>query len=185
MASERLLREANFTNATKYYVTSTAVAIGCTVVGIPFLIFVLPLVWIAKSVEYKNIRCELYERSLKVHRGWLNKIEKTIPLEKITDLAVNQGPIMRMIGVEGILVETAGQSNLAGASVNLVGIQDARGFRDAVLAQRDRMMGVHDGEDTPTPGRARTTGPDADADTLTEIRDILVRIEERLNANNS
>lgn len=178
MRDEKLILQASFANATRYYVVSTAVALTCTVVGIPFLIIILPLVWLAKSVEYKHIRCELYERSLKIHRGWLNKVEKTIPLEKITDLAVNQGPIMRWIGVEGISVETAGQSELTGGAARLVGIQDARGFRDAVLEQRDRMS-----DRAPNAEHGRATGdaaPAGDAATLTEIRDILVRIESKL-----
>jgi carboxylesterase len=39
-----------------------------------------------------------------------NKSESTVPLEKVTDLAVKQGPIMKWCEVEAISVETAGQS---------------------------------------------------------------------------
>jgi len=98
-----------------------------------------------------------------------------VPLEKITDLGQHQGPIMRHLNLQGLSVETAGQSG-PGSLVRLVGIEDTDGFRDAVLDQRDALMGR---------GQAAVAPPVAVADsgadqpnTLQEIRDSLLRIEE-------
>ena len=45
---------------------------------------------------------ELTTQSLIVRKGVWNKVERTIPLEKITDLSVAQGPIMRYCGIDRI-----------------------------------------------------------------------------------
>lgn len=178
MSDEPVLREAEFNSAVRYYVTSTAILLTLTIVGIPLLLIFLPAVYILRTIEYKHIRCTLYERTLRVKRGVLNKVEKTIPLDKITDLAITQGPIMRYCGVEAISVETAGSSSGVGAAlVFLVGIKDAKAFRDAVLDQRDRLDGVK-----PAQRAASHAQTDDATELIREIRDTLVRIEDKLSA---
>ena len=61
-----------------------------------------------------------------------------IPLEKITDMALVQGPVIRHFNIYKLTVETAGQS-APGALVALIGIVDAKKFREAVSAQRDQV----------------------------------------------
>lgn len=181
MADERVLLEAQFDSAVRYYVWSTAIVLTLTIVGIPLMLIFLPLVYVLRTIEYKHIRCTLYERTLRVKRGVLNKVEKTVPLDKITDLGITQGPIMRLCGVEAISVETAGQSSgIGSALVFLVGIRDAKGFRDAVLDQRDRLAEGHAGK---RESGASAPAPQENAGTeglLREIRDTLVRIEGKL-----
>ncbi|TVQ63855.1 MAG: PH domain-containing protein [Phycisphaerales bacterium] len=182
MSEERVLREAAFDDAVKYYVISTTIALSCTIVGIPLLLIFVPLTYLFRKIEYDNIQCTLYERTLVVKRGVFNKVEKTIPLDKITDLAIRQGPIMRLCKVEAIMVETAGQSSGIAALVFLVGIRDAKGFRNAVLKQRDRL---EDGGDEPRPTRSASSPTIGDTDNATallrDIRDSLARIEQRLD----
>lgn len=129
---------------------------------------------------YASLRVTLTSRDLKVRRGILNREEKSIPLEKITDLAVFQGPIMRHFNLEGIRVETAGQTG-AGALVSVIGIKNTYSFRDMVLAQRDR---IADSDDIPALPRrdspAATPTNDPLLHTLTAIHETLQRIEDRL-----
>ncbi len=179
MREQKILLEADFQNAARYYTIAFSAVLACTVVAIPLIIFIAPLVYIIRKIEYDRIRCFLTDRTLVVHRGVLNKREQTIPLEKITDLAIAQGPIMRMCGIEAISVETAGQSGAGGALINLVGIKDARAFRDSVLEQRDRLRGLDDDMPTPTTTTSPTT-PTIDNSVLVEIRDSLLRIERGL-----
>lgn len=76
--------------------------------------------------------------------------------------------------IRGLRVETAGQAGQnAGTEGDLVGVVDAMEFRDAVLRQRQAVLG---GEQTPAPAAA----PAGDAQLLAEIRDILARIEGKL-----
>jgi putative membrane protein len=196
-AGDRVLREAAISpNATRYQLISTAAVLGGTIVGIPLLVAVLPVTKWYFDRYYANLRVILTNRDLKVHRGILVREEKSIPLEKITDLRVYQGPIMRRMGLKGLAVETAGQTSQQGALVSVVGLEDVDGFRDAALSQRDRVsdseevLGPMDGPQRSAPsgvfgdGSARSDGPAPETamlEALTDIRDTLRRMEKHLS----
>lgn len=180
---EVILREATFDRRyVPYMLLATSIVLALTCVGLVALPFYLMLgAWLHQK-QLDRVRLVLTERSLKVERGVLNRIEKTIPLDKITDLALFQGPIMRSFELDGLRVETAGQSTAAGASlVNMIGVIDARPFREAVLAQRDALAAgtVSKGVAQVAPPVAGTAGAGG-ADVLREIRDAVLRIEKRL-----
>ena len=123
----------------------------------------------------KHMSCVLTERSLKVSRGIFVRQEQTVPLDKITDLALIEGPVMRCFDLQAMKVETAGHSS-TGALITLVGIVDARKFRDTVLRQRDAVASA--AHPAPTQGIADPLkGSD---ELLREIRDTLMRIENKL-----
>lgn len=140
MPENSVLREATFDPKVKtYFMSHTILLCIVTVVGIPLLLIVIPFGFALIQKWLDRLGCTLTTRTLEIRKGVFNKVESTIPLEKITDLQLYQGPLMRMLGIEGFRVETAGQSSVPGGSlVNMVGIVDTRGFREAVLAQRDR-----------------------------------------------
>jgi putative membrane protein len=177
--TEKVLREAAFSpRAVPYLVVPTVVVLCATLVGLPVAVVLGPLLYFYRKLQYERLRVILTSRDLKVNRGVLNREEKTIPLEKITDLAVFQGPVMRVFGVSGIRVETAGQSATGGALVTVVGIENTESFRDLVLKQRDR---ITDGDATVSSEKAaHQPAPRNDGDVLQalhEIRDALGRIE--------
>lgn len=178
---ERVLIEANITeDAVKYYTLSTLFILVVCIVTIPLIPIIVPLVYILKKIEFKRIRCTLTTRSVKINRGVFTRIEKSIPLDKITDAALTQGPIMRRFNIESIQFETAGQASV-GAAASIVGIENGRAFRDAVLKQRDIITDNHgtgSGEGAPAP--ATSEGP-----ILGEIRDALLRIEKKLDRDES
>jgi putative membrane protein len=124
------------------------------------------------------MRCALTENTLQVEKGILTRVEKTIPLEKITDLGVVQGPVMRHLGLHALSVETAGQSS-QGALVKLPGVVETREFRNAVLRQRDQLVESLSEDKRPEPPVASNAGQSSD-ELLTDIRDTLHRIEQRL-----
>lgn len=184
MADPRVLREARFNPKVKnYWLLSGSIGLFFSVVGIPLL----PIWWLvgqwATSRYLERMTCTLTERSLKVSRGILVRREMTVPLDKITDVGLVEGPVMRWMDLQAVRIETAGQST-SGAAVQLVGIENGRAFRDEVLRQRDIETGR--GTEAAAP---ESTGAGAPADTgatavlLTEIRDALLRIEARLPAN--
>lgn len=204
MRRERILQEAEFaSNVVRYHVLASVVGLAIVIVGIPLIPIVAPIVHWYYSRYYRRLRVVLTTRELKVRRGIMMIEEKSIPLEKITDLAVYQGPVMRRMGLKGIKVETAGQTSAGTALVQIVGIVDTDGFRDLVLEQRDR---IADGDTAPatTAPSAAPSAPSAAAsgaatgalagtagggaagadpvlmETVTEIRDLLRRIETAL-----
>lgn len=126
-------------------------------------------------VRYKKLRCVLTERGLSTQRGLLVVVQQNIPLDQITDITVNEGPILKLFGMLILKVETAGGSVQGGTagSVKLVAVVDALEFRDTVLRHRD-MVAAHSG---PT---GRSSEPHLDPEVLGEIRDMLLRIESTM-----
>ena len=111
-------------------------------------------------------------------------MEKTIPLDKITDMGLLQGPIMRAMDLERLTVEAAG-SSAPGALASVIGVIDARGFRDAVMKQKELLAAGKTGTEELAPAAAvgsATPGVSSDAESiqlLREIRDSLHRLEGR------
>lgn len=184
MADHRVLKEATTApNAVRYQLLALTAGLTLSIFPIPILPIAIPIAaWYWKRY-YAHLRVRLTTRELKVDRGVMIREEKSIPLEKITDLAVFQGPIMRRMGLKGIKVETAGQSSGTSALVSIVGIEDVDEFRDRVLSQRDRITDTDD-EPRALPASEPSVGGEIDRALLTavtEIRDTLARIETSLS----
>lgn len=183
VSRHKVLREASFDpKLPTYLLLSGTIVLMVLIVTIPLAVvyFVVGRFFINKYVE--RMSCTLTERTLEIRKGLINRVESTIPLEKITDLQMIQGPIMRAMGLHGFKVETAGQSAGPGSSlVSLVGIVDAPGFREAVLDQRDAQAEGR-GRATKT-SEVAAAGPSMGGDAvavLSDIRASLHRIEKSL-----
>ena len=145
-----------------------------TVVGIPLIPF-----WLLFSAWYcpeahRRMSARLTARALEIRKGVFFRTEATIPLNRITDARLHDGPLMRLNGLRGVKVETAGQSGDSGSEGDLIGVIDAPAFRDAVLAQRQKDLDA----EAPPPATSSALGGDA-LEILTQIRDILERMERR------
>ena len=150
-----------------------------TVVGILLIPF-----WLLFSRWYyreylQRISARLTAQALEIRKGVFTRKEATIPLDRITDVRLYDGPIMRHFKLRGLKVETAGQAGPdAGSEGDLIGVIGAVEFRDAILLQRQKVLDA----EQPTASLKATGGA---AEILTEIRDILARIEAqgRTDAN--
>ncbi len=153
-----------------------ALFMAVTVVGIPFIPFGLLFSRWYYPEYLRRLSARLTTQAVEIEKGVFFRKESTIPLNRITDVRLHDGPIMRRYGLRGLRVETAGQAGQsAGSEGDLIGIIDAPAMRDAILRQRQSVLG---GEGTPAPAPAAATGDDGQL--LAEIRDILARIEGKL-----
>jgi len=186
MTEPATIWEAKFDERIKAY-TLWATVLVCTVtiILIPVAIVYLIIGNWYMSRYLANLGCTLTERTLEIRKGILNKTESTIPLEKITDLQMFQGPIMRHFGLRGFKVETAGGSAATGSLVNIIGIVDAVAFRKAVLDQRDRLASGARGGATASAMTPPPPSPSFEsagvAEILGQIRDTLARIETKMD----
>ena len=176
MREETLIRQAAFdSKVCTYWLLSGALILTLTIVGIPLLLLWFPIGSVFTKRYLDRMDCLLTDKALKVRKGIMVRIEKTIPLEKITDMGMVQGPIMRHFDLYTLTIETAGQSG-QGALVSLTGIEDAKSFREAVLNQREAMSAT---SARSTPEAVRQEPFDASS-VLSEIRDSVLRIEANL-----
>lgn len=156
-----------------YYFLSGALLLAVTVVGIAFLpVWAIVGPWWADR-HYKALGLEVTDRSVVVKKGvWFRK-ELTIPLDKIQDISIHEGPLLKALGLLSLRIETAGQRNAATgqSDADLTGLLDARGMRDLILSRRDQVSVV----EAVSPTATSTT----DA-LLMDIRDSLKRLETKL-----
>ncbi|GMQ81390.1 MAG: PH domain-containing protein [Rhodothermia bacterium] len=176
MDEEKVIVRAKFNpDVRKYWLLSGVWILLVSVVGIPLLIFwwFLGMYFTGRYLE--RMECLLTEKSLIVRKGILIRVEKTVPLEKITDLGMVQGPIMRYLSIEKMTIETAGQS-AEGALISLTGIVEAGEFRKQVLNQRESLRSGSSPSELPP----ASTSDVQMVDVLVSIRDSLSRIEKKL-----
>ena len=163
-----------------YWILSSCLAFVASIVGIPLLVIWIPLAFVFAERYLKSLECVLTDRAVKLKSGVLVRMEKTIPLDKVTDLGLTQGPIMRSLGIERVTVETAGSST-PGALASIIGIVGGRDFRDAVMRQKETF-------DARGPSVSKSTASslpssssiDEQTELLREIRDSLAKIESSL-----
>jgi uncharacterized membrane protein YdbT with pleckstrin-like domain len=170
--NDQLIATAQFdSRLPKYLLLQTLGVLLVSVITIPLMPFWAVLGWFFHHKQYEALDCQLTSRSITIKKGVLFKTQKNIPLDKITDLAVNEGPVLRAMGLCSLKIETAGGGDGSSmGNATLVGVVDALEFRDAVLNQRDLA----------TAG-ALQSPPTSGDDVLADIRDTLLRIEQRLN----
>jgi len=135
-----------------------------TVVGIIAMIVWIPFGWIVHKKQFEHMSGALTDRSINMRMGWLFKKQQNIPLDKLTDVSIHEGPILNAFGVVRMQFETAGA-----APFILTGVKNSDQFRDLVLQQRDSLVS--------TPQQSAPS--DDSNDVLVEIRDIL----QQINAN--
>ncbi len=137
--SNPILKSASFDPKVKqYWMTMACFFSAVALVTIPLIPVVLFVVWLVAGKILAAMSAQLLTQKLVVKRGILFKEEKSIPLEKITDVGLNQGPLMRFFGLYRLSFETAGQSG-HGALVSLLGVENASEFREAILEQKDNL----------------------------------------------
>ena len=137
-----------------------------TFVGIILMPIWIPLGWFVHKKQYDHMSGALTDRSINMRMGWLFKKQQNIPLDKLTDVSIHEGPILNAFGVVRMQFETAGA-----APFILTGVKNANQFRDLVLQQRDSLVSA-----------PQQSAPSNDTnDVLVEIRDILKQISENIS----
>ena len=137
-----------------------------TVVGIIAMIVWIPFGWIVHKKQFEHMSGALTDRSINMRMGWLFKKQQNIPLDKLTDVSIHEGPILNAFGVVRMQFETAGA-----APFILTGVKNSDQFRDLVLQQRDSLVS--------TPQQSAPS--DDSNNVLVEIRDILQQINANLS----
>lgn len=166
------IKEASFSSKIKTYILLTVgFVLFITIIGIPLLlIWFLGFGQYVSRRYYENLKCSLTTRHLIFSQGAFFKVEKTIPLENIQDLTFLQNPILNLLELRVLKIETAGGSNPTGSDMKLIGIIDAEKFKQQVLDQRELLMR--------NPDDQKSSSKDTETlDVLREIRDLLKEIK--------
>ena len=174
--NETVIDKATFDKKVKqYWLVYWLFFSSILVISIPLIPIVIVVVLLVSQKILNAMSAELLERKLVVKRGILFKVEKSIPLEKITDVGMVQGPLMRFFNLYRLNFETAGQSG-TGALVSMIGIVDAANFRERILTQKDELQMLNT-----TSEKASPESPDDLKELVESVKRIEALLEKQLN----
>ena len=137
-----------------------------SVIGIILMPIWIPFGWLVHQKQYEHMSGALTDRSIYKRMGWLFKKQQNIPLDKLTDVSIHEGPILNAFGVVRMQFETAGA-----APFILTGVKNSDQFRDLVLQQRDSLVST----------TQKSATSDDYGNVLVEIRDILQEISTKIS----
>jgi len=93
--------------------------------------------------QVKALRYWLEDNTLRADGGVLFKFQKSIPLERITDVALVQGPLLRYFNIWAMQIQTAGSAQ---CEATLYGVRNPEEIRELILSQRQRIYGEKTGD---------------------------------------
>ena len=189
MSEEISLNEATFNPKVKTYIFFVVLFFLITsiigIIIIPFWIFGLGQ-WLSGKF-FKTLSCQITNKHLKLSKGLIIHIEKTIPLENIQDLSFIGGPVLRYFGLTLIKIETAGgggghhNQNM----MSMLGINDAENFKTQILLQREKVINQKHGYGNviaidPDSYREKQSHVIDNTQLLTDIKNELIEIKNAL-----
>jgi len=106
------------------------------------LLLILAVIWIAIGCLFlpkwaEALRYSFDDKALRVEKGLIFKSRKTIPFDKITDMELIQGPLLRAFDMWNIKIQTASTGSQI-PEATLVGVINPEQVREEILAARDR-----------------------------------------------
>ncbi len=105
--------------------------------GFTALIVVIAVIaYILSSKQAAAFSYWMEKATLRIDEGVLCRSRKSIPLDRITDIELFQGPLMRLWGIWGLAIQTAGSAQ-ASAEGTLYGLMEPEQVRDTIMMERD------------------------------------------------
>ncbi len=158
--------------------------------GLAIYLAAMPFTFLMVHLDYRLRWYIVTDRSLRIREGLLKVAERTMSFANIQNLAVQQGPLQRLLGIADLEVHSAGgggsrrprhdkkQEDLHVGKFR--GVDNAEEIRDAILARvrqlRDSGLGDPDGghhevHEAPPPGRILSS-----ADVVVAARELLAEV---------
>jgi putative membrane protein len=139
-----------------------------------------PVTMVTLYIKFRTLRYRFDDEGVWRRQGLLWRREVNVAYRRIQDIHLTNGLIQRWLGLATVSIQTAAGS--ATPEVTIEGVLEAEALRDYLYT---KMRGVRDGssraashDDTGSLGIAAT--PDETLALLTDIRDSLRRLDERL-----
>jgi len=150
----------------------TAILVGIAAIVIVFVAWT--------RLYYDTMGYELHDDELRWRRGVWFRTTGIVPYNRITNLDLKQGPVMRWLGISTISVQTAGYSGQAVPEIRIEAIEHAQELREILRAYVRACSARSDG--TGTGGQVSHTvdSPVATTGTSILILDELKKIRQLL-----
>ena len=138
---------------------------------------VLFIIW--TRLYYDSMWYELHDDEMRWKRGVIFRRTGIVPYNRITNIDIRQGPVMRALHISTLSIQTAGYSGKAQSEIRIEAIVQAEELRELVRT----MVRVSSGGDGTGSGPAATRlamGQTGLEQVLEEIRAIRALLEKKL-----
>jgi hypothetical protein len=115
------------------------IIMGFILTGV-FILIVIFVVWV--RLYYVSMWYELRDDEMSWKRGVWFRRTGIVPYNRITNLDVIQGPVMRRLGISTLSIQTAGYSGQAVPEIRIEGIEHADDLRE-LIRSLVRRSGMH------------------------------------------
>jgi hypothetical protein len=158
------------------YLSGSLLILGA-MVAIVLIVICWYAFWIWKY--YESIWFELKDDEVSWKRGVWFRQTGIVPYDRITNIDIYQGPLMRYFGFSLIKLQTAGYSGQYKAEITLEGIVEAEELREtlrSLIRDTRTMSGATDATGTRVKPAMAISGTD---ELITEVRAIRELLEKR------
>ncbi|PKG33901.1 PH domain-containing protein [Methanoregula sp.] len=147
------------------------------------LLFIVVLFIVWTRLYYATMEYELHDDELRWRRGVWFRTTGIVPYNRITNLDLRQGPVMRWLGISTISVQTAGYSGQAVPEIRIEAIEHAEELREILRGYVRACSGRSDGTGTGASVPPVAESPVATTGTsiliLDELRKIRMLLEQQ------
>lgn len=143
-----------------------------------FLIVIIFVVW--TRLYYDTMSYELHDDELRWRRGVWFRTTGIVPYNRITNLDLKQGPIMRWLKISTISIQTAGYSGQAVPEIRIEAIEHAEELREILRKYVRACSSGSDGTGTGGQSALAVDLPVATTGTSILILDELKKIRQLL-----
>lgn len=149
-----IVAEARFEPRLRIYVYARSmIGLTLSVIGLPLVPFWAVIGWFWWSRRYvATLRCVVTPRRLAIAQGVILRQDVLVPLDRLQDVSLIQGPLLEALGLQTLKFETGAQTDFVDpyrgfvrgafglAGLKLVGAIDAARLKDHVLEMRARLV---------------------------------------------
>ncbi|MDD1685605.1 PH domain-containing protein [Methanoregula sp.] len=155
--------------------------ITIAIVAVVVVVVILFAVW--TRLYYDTMGYELHDDELRWRRGVWFRTTGIVPYNRITNLDLKQGPVMRWLGISTISIQTAGYSGQNVPEIRIEAIEQAEELREILRASVRACSSQNDGTGTGAAAPQRADVPFASTGTsmliLDEIKKIRMLLEQQ------
>jgi len=146
------------------------------ILGGTFLLYALLWYWV--GLYYESMWYELREDEITWKRGVWFRATGIVPYNRITNLDVRQGPIMRFLGISNLAIQTAGYSGQAVPEIRIEAVEHAEELRELIrsMVRGSPEQGNGTGSGTSSPVGSSSS---VDQQILAELKSIRSLLEKR------
>jgi len=143
------------------------------------VVFVFFVYWV--KLYYQSMWYELHEDEMRWKRGVWFRTTGIVPYNRITNLDLKQGPVMRWLRISTLSIQTAGYSGQAVPEIRIEAIEHAEELRELVRTLvRQSGSGIHnDGTGTSAPVQSSTGSMSTNLLMLNELKKIRFLLEQK------